>query len=112
MSSGKMIASATALIVAIGALAGAVSTLWKQVDEMWPGRLKDGQKICRAVAPNLWTDSVVVPRTWTAETCKEFSSSERGTSYYLGCAFPKSVSFGAQSELLSAPNLPASNCGW
>lgn len=111
MSSGK-VAGLTAFIVAVAGLGAAVVDLWKKVDEVWPGRLQDGQKICRAVAPNLWTDSVVVPKTWTATTCSSFSASEIGSSYYLGCAFPNSVSFGSATKNGEAPNLPPSNCGW
>ncbi|WP_225412271.1 hypothetical protein [Stigmatella hybrida] len=78
-----------------------------------------GQKVCSAVVPSVFRDSINVPASWSAETCAEWARSVGGQDYQLGCFFEtKRNSPGfvwGQSASLNGNHratVPSANCGW
>jgi hypothetical protein len=73
------------------------------------------QKVCRVVIPGDggdnygWTDSIIVPSTWTSDTCDRFMSSVGGRDYELGCASAKGFAWGRNNGH-KAPD--ENTCGW
>ena len=71
------------------------------------GSLTDGQKLCSAVVPYVFRDSLIVPHTWKSENCRLFSEQVGGSEFQLGCVFDDGVVWGAANGGLSSRN-----CGW
>ncbi|RKH50471.1 hypothetical protein D7X96_12000 [Corallococcus interemptor] len=46
-----------------------------------------GQKVCSAVVPDSWRDSINVPASWTPRTCADWAHSEGAVHYQLGCFY-------------------------
>lgn len=66
-----------------------------------------GQKLCSAVLPGNWRDTVMVPSTWTKTTCADYKTQQAATNYQLGCIFDTGFSWGTIDG-----GIPLSNCGW
>lgn len=64
-----------------------------------------GQKACSIIAS--WRDTILVPSSWTAQTCDELRNSHRAVGYTLMCIFENSFSEGSDQG-----GLPNPNCGW
>jgi hypothetical protein len=75
--------------------------------------LTGNHKICSAIVPSNYRDSIEVDDTWTASTCLSWANSVNagapGATWQLGCLFPTSFSWGSQGG--GAPP-SQSNCGW
>jgi hypothetical protein len=71
------------------------------------GPLSEGQKLCSVFIPYQFRDSLIVPKTWSVETCRQFQSGAGATQLQVGCVFETTVTFG---EFGGAP--PTVNCGW
>jgi hypothetical protein len=65
---------------------------------------REGTKICSAHA-DVYIDTIVVPKSWTATTCKSWAGQKR--SFHLGCIFPDTVSINYANGATPSPN-----CGW
>ena len=108
-----------ALFVALVTAIGGVLQVWlplQQVKENSVGSLAEGQKLCRAVVPNGFSDGLIVPKNWTAENCGVYANKIGATQYFLGCVRAGGqVDFGPSAAAL--PNIapatvPTANCGW
>ncbi|MGE4069841.1 MAG: hypothetical protein AB7E72_01545 [Lysobacterales bacterium] len=67
------------------------------------------QKFCRTGQAGQYTNTVVVPSSWTAANCQNFLSVIGGNIYVLGCMFGDgTAAIGTQNT--GAP--PSPNCGW
>jgi hypothetical protein len=84
-----------------------------------PAGIAGGQKVCSAVVPDVFRDSINVPASWTAETCAEWARSIRAQDYQLGCFFEtrkNSPGFAwGDSAALNGnhrASVPSANCGW
>jgi hypothetical protein len=67
-------------------------------------------KMCSAVVPDKYRDTIIVDDTWTASTCFSWARSVNvgiGT-WQLGCLLPGAFTWGAPG---GGPPTP-SNCGW
>jgi len=65
-------------------------------------------KLCSAVYPFNWRDTVAVPDTWKASSCQNFAHSLGKAQYQLGCANPSSFSWGDANGSIPEDN----RCGW
>jgi hypothetical protein len=65
------------------------------------------QKVCSPVVGNQWRDTVIVPATWTKETCNNYRGQLGASAYNLACIFENSYSFGDNNG-----GIPSPNCGW
>lgn len=65
-------------------------------------------KICSAVHPFDWRDTIVVPDTWKSSSCQNFAHSLGVGQYQLGCANTASFSWGDASGSTPEDN----QCGW
>jgi hypothetical protein len=106
-----------ALAVAVVTAAGGVLQIWlplQKLKEESAGSLADGQKLCRAVWPDHFSDGLVVPKNWSADNCAVYASKVGGTQYFLGCIRSNSVEMGtgASTQPIAAAGKPTSNCGW
>jgi hypothetical protein len=108
-----------ALVVALITAAGGIFQVWLPLRETQansPGTLAEGQKICRAVIPNQFTDGIIVSKNWTIDNCATYASKVGATQYYLGCVWAGGdVEF--TRPYTAAPQIeqgqrPARNCGW
>ena len=66
-----------------------------------------GAKLCSAVVPGNFRDTISVPSGWSAGTCQQYKSSVGAEVYQLGCTFNNSFSWGRFSG-----GTPNPNCGW
>lgn len=110
----------TITVAIVGAFA-TVATAWigagyrvgkveKQTDELAHnsvGTLSGGQKLCSAIVPNIFRDSVIVPQSWQPEQCRLFAGQVGGLQYQLGCVFSDGVKLGGANG-----GFPSPNCGW
>ena len=53
------------------------------------------QKVCSPVVGNQWRDTIIVPATWTKETCNNYRAKVGASAYNLACIFENSYSFGS-----------------
>ena len=65
-------------------------------------------KLCSAVVPGNYRDSISVPSTWTPDQCRRYASSVGASIYQLGCIFERSFSWGG----LNGTPPPSNTCGW
>lgn len=65
------------------------------------------QKVCSAVHSPNWRDTIVVPDTWTRDTCYYWAMSINAREWQLGCFFFNWYSWGAPGGYEPSPN-----CGW
>ena len=65
------------------------------------------QKACSVVSPSHFRDTVLVPNSWSADDCDEFTQSGGETAYNLICIFETSFSIGDGNG-----GAPSPNCGW
>lgn len=111
----------TLLIPVVVALIGAVASIgaawitasYKTKEEVRPlqqasmGSLAEGQKLCSVIIPGVFRDSLVVPRNWKPNTCRQFQMDVGAFQYQLGCVFDDAVSWGDVNG-----GIPKKNCGW
>lgn len=64
-------------------------------------------KVCSAVVPGNFRDSIEVDNGWSAFTCLGWVQSVGGTAWQLGCLFTNGFSWGASNG-----GIPGPNCGW
>jgi hypothetical protein len=55
------------------------------------------QKVCSPVVGNWFRDTIIVPATWTKETCQRYAT-KIGASYQLACIFENDFSWGDGGE--------------
>jgi hypothetical protein len=107
-----------ALLISIVTATGGVLQVWlplQKLKEETPGSLAEGQKLCRAVWPDHFTDGLIVPKNWSPDNCAVYASKVGGTEYWLGCIRPNSVEFGTPAPTqpsIGSAGKPADNCGW
>lgn len=65
-------------------------------------------KLCSAVFPGNWRDTMVVPNSWSASTCARWASSQSATDWQLACSFTNNFSWGG----FNGTSVPSPNCGW
>lgn len=63
-------------------------------------------KVCRAIAPNNWQDTTIVPNAWNMGMCQKWATVLGGASWQVGCIFDTGYSWGVNGVV------PAKNCGW
>lgn len=69
-------------------------------------------KICSAVDPNRWRDTISVPNSWTRIRCAHFAISVGVDYYQIGCT-GSTYAWGSMVTLSGTPTLPPGNsCGW
>jgi len=66
-----------------------------------------GQKLCSAIVPGNWRDTILVSNEWKPETCASFGYAIGATQFQLACVFPDSFSWGGVNG-----GAPEPNCGW
>ena len=49
------------------------------------GKSEDVYKLCTAITPGNWRDTIIVPSTWTAATCASFATTQGATLSTFGC---------------------------
>jgi hypothetical protein len=68
-------------------------------------------KVCSAIAPGNYRDSIEVDNNWSITTCVGWVHSVNGglpdSTGQLGCLFDNGFSWGSQGF-----GVPSSNCGW
>ena len=64
-------------------------------------------RVCSAIAPGNWRDSIIVDSGWSNLTCAGWAGSVGASTHQLGCLFDTGFSWGA-----GAGGLPSPNCGW
>ena len=108
-----------ALFVAVVTAIGGIVQVWlplQQVKRESVGTLAEGQKLCRAVVPNVFSDGLIVPRTWSADNCAVYASKVGALQYFLGCVHSNAqVDFGPPAAVRPAieqATAPKNNCGW
>lgn len=69
--------------------------------------LAPSTKMCSAITVSNSRNSLPVPQTWTAFTCRNFMSVTGAATFRLGCIFANSFSFGP-----TGGGIPIPNCGW
>lgn len=80
----------------------------KRLEAESVGPLKAGQKICRVWAPEIWTDSLIVPKSWQPGSCASLGTTYRKIVYTLGCVYEDgTVSWGTDNG-----GIPERDCGW
>jgi hypothetical protein len=65
-------------------------------------------KLCSAVVPGTFRDSIPVPSTWRAIDCRNFASSVGANIYQLGCIYAQGAYWGR----LNGTPPEANACGW
>ncbi|RYZ44163.1 MAG: hypothetical protein EOO71_00390 [Myxococcaceae bacterium] len=102
----------------VGAVLLAGSAIAQNTRPPPPGRA-GGQKVCSAVVPDNWRDSINVPASWGPQTCAEWARSVGAAHYQLGCFFESrrnspSFVWGESAGAGGVPQgvIPATNCGW
>jgi hypothetical protein len=71
------------------------------------GPQSSGQKLCSAVVPGGFRDSMIVPHTWKIDTCKQFQTSIGAFKFQIACVFDDKISWGNMDG-----SIPDQNCGW
>jgi len=66
-----------------------------------------GTKLCSAVEPGNFRDTISVSSAWSAGTCQNYANSVRAQQYQLGCTFSNAFSWGSANG-----GTPNPNCGW
>jgi hypothetical protein len=69
--------------------------------------LSGAQKICSAISPNNWRDSIEVNNGWAIAVCRSWTQSVGASQWQLGCVSDTGFSWGATNG-----GLPSPNCGW
>ncbi len=68
----------------------------------------DKQKACSVVTGGNWRDTIIVPSSWSADTCAKFQQAVGANDVYqLLCIFDNSFSIGSPNG-----GKPDPNCGW
>lgn len=108
-----------ALIGTIVVAIGGVVQVWlplQRIKEESLGSLVEGQKLCRAVIPNQFSDGIIVPKNWTRDNCGVYASKVGATQYFLGCIRNNAqLDFGPPAEArpgIGPATPPQNNCGW
>ena len=67
----------------------------------------DGQKVCHAVVPGSWHDSILAPAEWSDEACLTYAYRIGAGLFQLGCTFSDTFSLGEPTGLTAGgPPLP------
>lgn len=69
--------------------------------------IKPGSKLCSAVTPDNWRDTINVPDGWVADDCRKFMQSVAANTFFVGCLDDAGVRFGAAGGAAPSPN-----CNW
>ncbi|MBT4937345.1 hypothetical protein HON22_05500 [Candidatus Peregrinibacteria bacterium] len=67
----------------------------------------NGQKACRITIGENYSDSMIVPSTWSKETCSNYAKSMGGSNHHLECIFANSYTRSGNHGVN-----PPSGCGW
>jgi hypothetical protein len=73
-----------------------------------------GCKLCSAIDPSNFRDTVTVATTWTPATCRAYAIDIAATFWQLGCMTSNAFLFGAGVPIgTTTPSLPTGNtCRW
>lgn len=82
-----------------------------------PGAALASQRLCSAVTPGNWRDTIEAPPEWTPVGCSNFTKWQSATQAQIGCTTTTGVSFGEPfspgQARLTDKNFPADNsCNW
>lgn len=74
----------------------------------------NGCKVCSAVNPPNWRDTIVMPNTASSAECRNFAASVAGTQWQLACMAASGHVRWANGQPISDPGpaIPNPNCGW
>jgi hypothetical protein len=64
-------------------------------------------KVCSAITPDNWRDSIEVDDGWSGTTCHGWAASISASQWQLGCLSTSGFSWGYVNG-----GIPSSNCGW
>lgn len=102
------------IVVALIGVAGSLGVAWitasRTVSDVKAGSIgsqSSGQKLCRVVVPDMYTDSLIVPQAWKPDACRLFSLDMKARYFQLGCVYDTKIAWG---DLQGRP--PSENCGW
>ncbi len=70
------------------------------------------QKVCSAIDPSNFRDTVIAGKDWTAETCQSYAAAIAAPNHQLGCITNDGFVFGAAGDALTLATVPNPNCGW
>jgi len=82
-----------------------------------PGAALASQRLCSAVVPGNWRDTIDAPPEWTPVGCSSFAKWQGASQVQIGCTTSTGVSFGEPfppgQAKLTDKNFPLDNsCGW
>ena len=69
--------------------------------------LSGTHKLCSAITPNNWRDTIEVEDAWAKSTCQSWASSIAAPQWQVGCVFDSGFSWGGVNG-----GTPGVNCGW
>jgi len=74
----------------------------------------NGCKVCSAINPPNWRDTIVMPGTALSEECRKFAVAIAAPQWQLACMLANGHIRWAnsQSNLDTGPDIPFPNCGW
>lgn len=103
------------LLTVVLSLTGILGDLRTAIGQSSP--TDSGTKLCSAVTPGNWRDSISVPATWTFRNCADHARAVGATTYELACVLGDRVSFPPKNtsiypEPTSPYRTPVPNCGW
>lgn len=67
----------------------------------------DGQKLCRVLVADKWSDGMIVPKDWSKDMCNDYRLKTKGTKIQLGCIKTDEITLGGEDGTKPSPN-----CGW
>ena len=79
-----------------------------------------GCKLCSAIAPGNFRDTVTVAETWSTETCRAYAASIGANNWQLACMNKDSFTWGGGSAATGQQSVanpipiypPGDLCGW
>jgi hypothetical protein len=69
--------------------------------------LTGAHKICSAITPENWRDTIEVEDAWSMSTCRNWAGSIGAPQWQVGCVFDNGFSWGGTNG-----GAPSFNCGW
>lgn len=75
------------------------------------------EKLCRVSLLDGLVEALMVPKTWSAESCAAYASKSGGERYALGCVRHNAAAADLGPSAAVRPQIeraqpPARNCGW
>lgn len=67
----------------------------------------DGQKLCRVLVADKWSDGMIVPKDWSKDMCNDYRLKTKGAKIQLGCIKTDEITLGGEDGTKPSPN-----CGW